>query len=276
MDFKEYIASGIIEGYVLGSLSDQERREVECMSAIYPELKDHLNQIQESFEAFAQASAIEPPKELRQTILKKISTLVQEENEQGVTGKKETKIVQLNPKKESNLLIWKWSVAASLILLLGTTILYINDKKTQQLNLASLTEKNKIELKRANLLQSDLEEKEKIEQFMLASSTIPIQLSGTPKSPTSKVRVFYNSQQNEALLSMDVLPKVDKDKQYQLWAIVDGLPHDLGVFDLPENKSLGSIIPVEMTKIQAFAITLEKKGGSASPNLEQLYVIGNI
>jgi anti-sigma-K factor RskA len=36
------------------------------------------------------------------------------------------------------------------------------------------------------------------------------------------------------------------------------------------------MLPVEMDNIQAFAITLEKKGGSPTPNLDQLYVIGNL
>ena len=38
MNIPEYIDSGILESYALGSVSDQERREVECLSAIYPEV----------------------------------------------------------------------------------------------------------------------------------------------------------------------------------------------------------------------------------------------
>lgn len=49
----------------------------------------------------------------------------------------------------------------------------------------------------------------------------------------------------------------------------------LGVFDL-ENSNLGPVIPVTQENIQAFAITLENKGGSPTPNLNQLYVIGNL
>ena len=32
MNTKEYITSGILEEYVLGVVSDQERREIECLS----------------------------------------------------------------------------------------------------------------------------------------------------------------------------------------------------------------------------------------------------
>jgi anti-sigma-K factor RskA len=71
------------------------------------------------------------------------------------------------------------------------------------------------------------------------------------------------------------LPQPSSDLQYQLWAIVDGNPVDLGVFDILNEKELVTK-DLDLKKIQAFAVTLEKKGGSPSPNLEKLYVIGNV
>jgi hypothetical protein len=56
------------------------------------------------------------------------------------------------------------------------------------------------------------------------------------------------------------LPVAPEGKQYQLWAIVDGKPVDAGLLDNPETfekmKSLGNA--------QAFAISLEAKGGSTT------------
>ena len=71
------------------------------------------------------------------------------------------------------------------------------------------------------------------------------------------------------------MPKNDEEHQYQLWALVDGKPVDLGVFDaedgvigLKDMKSIGTL--------QTFAVTLEPRGGSINPTLEKLMVIGNI
>ena len=50
MNVPEYIASGILESYVTGAVSDQERREVECMSAIYPEIRQELDELASSLE----------------------------------------------------------------------------------------------------------------------------------------------------------------------------------------------------------------------------------
>jgi anti-sigma-K factor RskA len=62
------------------------------------------------------------------------------------------------------------------------------------------------------------------------------------------------------------LPDPPTDKQYQLWALLDGKPVDAGTF----NVNSDSIQLQEVRNIanaQAFAITLEHKGGVRSPTL---------
>ena len=49
----------------------------------------------------------------------------------------------------------------------------------------------------------------------------------------------------------------------------------MGMIDLDfENKILAMKVP--KGNIAAFAITLEKQGGSPTPTLEEMYVIGNV
>jgi anti-sigma-K factor RskA len=69
------------------------------------------------------------------------------------------------------------------------------------------------------------------------------------------------------------LPVPANDKQYQLWAIFNGKPVDLGVFDIKKERLL---IQARNTQgAEAFAITMEKKGGSPSPE-GTMYVMGKI
>ena len=70
------------------------------------------------------------------------------------------------------------------------------------------------------------------------------------------------------------MPKAPEGKEYQLWAIVDGKPVDLGMYD--ENNSQKLQAMKTISKPQAFAITLENKGGSPTPTMEQMYVLGNV
>ena len=69
MDIKEYISSGIIENYVLGNVSPQEKQEVECMSHIYPEIKTELEQLQTAIENIAFTLEKNPPAHLKSKIL---------------------------------------------------------------------------------------------------------------------------------------------------------------------------------------------------------------
>ena len=71
------------------------------------------------------------------------------------------------------------------------------------------------------------------------------------------------------------MPVTDAEHQYQLWALVDGVPVDLGVFDA-EGNGIGFKDMKSIGKAQAFAVTLEPKGGSKNPTLDQMVVMGAI
>jgi hypothetical protein len=55
MDISNYIASGVLELYVNGLLSEPEKREVEALAAQYPEIKQEIFHIEEALEAYAMA-----------------------------------------------------------------------------------------------------------------------------------------------------------------------------------------------------------------------------
>ena len=76
------------------------------------------------------------------------------------------------------------------------------------------------------------------------------------------------------MLISDDLPSPVSGKQYQLWAIADGKPVDLGVLD--KTSKMTTPKAISLAKIQAFAITLEKDGGSPVPTMDQMYVVGSI
>lgn len=72
MNLKEYIASGIIESYVMGLASESERTEFEQMCAQYPELVAERRKFEESLEAYASEQAVRPPEEVKAKVLKAI------------------------------------------------------------------------------------------------------------------------------------------------------------------------------------------------------------
>ena len=97
-----------------------------------------------------------------------------------------------------------------------------------------------------------------------------IRLIQVPGKPAAEVELLWNTRTSE-VYAMDLsLPQAPSDKQYQLWAIVDGKPVDAGM--LTDTKMQAQKMKA-FTKADAFAITLEQKGGSPTPTLEAMYVM---
>ena len=69
MNVTEYIASGILESYVMGAVSDQERREVECLSSIYPDVRQELDHLSVALEQYTQLYSVEPPASVKAKLL---------------------------------------------------------------------------------------------------------------------------------------------------------------------------------------------------------------
>ena len=282
MDIKEYISSGILEQYVLNATSEQERQEVECMSHIYPEIKTALSELQTTIENYVQTQAIEPPKELKAKILGAVSEESQNkiEREGEVVSMKATAAAE---KSGGN--FGKFGVAASVLLLVGMTVLFfvLNNKvETLQTAVDTRTERELILDNQIADLKNELDSaaiqranNESLLAELSSSATQKINLSGTDLSPESKVNVFWNQDSKNVYMSVEELPQAPTDKQYQLWAIVDGAPTDMGLVSLDGNDSI-TLMPYLVEDAQAFAITLENAGGSTVPTLTDLYVIGNV
>ncbi|MEO6869890.1 MAG: cupin domain-containing protein, partial [Ginsengibacter sp.] len=60
MTSKEFIESGILENYAMGTASHSEQEEVEMMTAANPDIRQELNSISDALEKYALAHAINP------------------------------------------------------------------------------------------------------------------------------------------------------------------------------------------------------------------------
>ena len=85
-----------------------------------------------------------------------------------------------------------------------------------------------------------------------------------------RVKTSLYNDTKQAYIDILDLPIPDEGKQYQLWALVGGKPVDAGVFELVSGIQRVKDIP----EADAWAVTLEPKGGSISPTLELMYLLG--
>jgi anti-sigma-K factor RskA len=100
-----------------------------------------------------------------------------------------------------------------------------------------------------------------------------IKMPGVPGKEGHMATVFWQTRTKDVYVMPNKLPAPAEDRQYQLWAMVKGKPVDAGMLD-PDCISVCKM--KNIPEAEAFAITLEKKGGSPTPNMEQLFVMGKI
>jgi len=266
VDIEKYISSGILESYVLGVATREEAQEVEAMAAQHPQVKKEIEEIRKVLEGYSEAHSKTPPAHLKNKILGAIDEL--EENENKGSGR----VIEMDTRKSGTS---RWLAAASIALLIlsgALNVFQYNKLNEANTKIAALESEKSVLADEFNTLKANYTQKENDLAILSNPNNKTVLMKGVEKQPDALASVYWNSQTKETFLAVNSLPVPPPDKQYQLWAIVDGKPVDMGVFDVTD--SLQKMKPIEGA--QAFAVTLEKKGGSPTPTLEEMYVVGNI
>jgi len=259
LNIQAYIESGIIETYVLGLASPSESAEFEQLCAQYPELVAARRRFEEGLEKHASTHAVQPPVGVKVKILEAIAlnppkiVTMQNENKKGSSG-------------FTSLL-----AAACVLLVVGLVWMVYQSRETKAQN-AELQRTNVALNERLNSTDSVLKQIIAETSVVKDPNNIVVNMVGTKAAPQSSANVYWDSTSTNVYLVVKNMPVLPNDQQYQLWALIDGKPKDLGVFDATKNKM---ILKMKNTqKAQAFAITIEKQGGSPSPTLQKMQSMG--
>lgn len=274
VDIKEYIASGILESVALGFASEQEMQEVKCLSQIYPEIAEEYRAIQLSLEKAAFESAVAPNPAAKEQLMTLIAQIPQEQKSApSETGKVVSMVPQTNSATP-----WKWMAAASVILLFGIGALWINSmNRSNDLSgqVAKLESKEDQNEQIISAMQVEKDRLESMRQLIGRHDMQKVLLMGTPKDPKACIHFMWSKEKNQGMMMAECITETSQNMQYQLWAIVDNKPVSLGLFDHDELMNATDPFDVTMDDVAAFAITIEKRGGVASPTMENMVVIGN-
>jgi anti-sigma-K factor RskA len=270
-DVKAYIESGILELYVLGDVSPEEKLHVEEMVQKHPAIKAELEEMEKALEAYAKANAVEPSENQRNKILNSLVTnLGDDATFRSKKDATEDNIITLPRSTPTGFYKYAFAASAALLLVsLGT--LYNVYNKLQQSNqqLVVMASQNEHFSKTVNLMNDQL--------GVYRDTTYKLlRLKGTKNLPSGSMTVAWSPAKKKVMIDMDnlKLPENDKAHQYQLWALVNGKPVDLGVFDKSnaDTSDMKQMKPVELAG--AFAVTLEPRGGSVNPTMSEMMVIG--
>lgn len=263
MELKEIISSGLLELHVLGLASGDENAQVLRWAAEFPEVQEEINEIRQAMENYALAHALPPDPSVKQKVLEQIKP--GREESKGYPDLPAAAKIRVMPAH------FRWLVAAGLILLMASVItgfVFYNKYRSVSADL-QLVQNELDKQKEANAgMSQDM-------HVVTDKNTQPVVLKGTPHAPDAVAKIFWVRNTGDVYVDPTHLPPPAAGRQYQLWAIVDGKPVDAGmistkkgVYTIQKMKSFG--------RAEAFAITLEKEGGSPTPTMDEMYVISKI
>ncbi len=260
MNIKDYIQSGVVECCVLGLATEAESREFEILCDQHPEIAQARKSFELALENQLARETIEPPAHLKAEILQSITV-------PGTNGTQGKEMHYLSPVRHLN--IWKYITAACLLLVAGMSYWA-----------------NSVNTKFQDMLRANVEVANQFDHASHAESVKA--LKSIVQKPSIKwttmvepaneghcmAHVYWDTLSKNTFLLLGNIPKSVADKQFQLWAMLDNQPVNLGIFDIRKE---GQLIKMKnISKAKDFTITIEPKGGSDAPNVKATYAVGQL
>lgn len=256
MDIKEYIASGIIEAYVMGLCTSEEELEIETLRRQHPELNDAIARYEEEIEKNMREHVTLPPPRTDEKILKVLDSL-------GMPAIPNITASDATGKNKYN---WLRIAAAAAIILfvVSAAFNYLLYRKTKEQALA---------LKETPKITPGLPPRDY--SIMNSPSITPVAMYGVGTHAICRCTMFWDKKTGKVYVMIHHLVPSTSSRDYQLWAMVNGKPVSVGIM---QDEIRGRFI--EMDNVPgnaiAFIVTLEKAGGSDAPTLPETYLKGNI
>jgi anti-sigma-K factor RskA len=243
-----FLNSDLLENYLLGITNMEETLQVERYIALYPEVRDTYNELQENLEVFAKMHAIKAPEGLKAKIL---HTIKKQDS-----GRRK---------------IRHFAIAASFIAFLFAGASYFFWNQNQ-----SLMEENTIVNNKIMNLEADM--KQQLEdvrnQFIVLNNpqTRKYLVNGNIKARELKAVAYINPVKKLSYINVRNLPNLPENQCYQMWAEVNGNMVNLGIIDKADGKDMLRALPYAEDAVSY--ITIEPKGGNNTPTVQN--IVANI
>ncbi len=245
---KIFLDSDLLEKYLLDATTPEENFQVERYIAMYPEVREAYDELQENLEVYAKLHAITPPEGLKETILKRVKA----QN----SGRKR---------------FIKYAIAASFTAFLFAGASYFFWSQNQSLQEENIMVNNKIKS-----LEEDMREQlmDVRNQFIVLNNpqTKKITVKGNKKAAELKAVTYVNPVKKLSYINVSKLPNLPEDQCYQMWAEVNGEMVNLGI--IKEATSQEKLLALPYSKNAMGYITIEPVGGNSTPTVKN--IVANI
>jgi anti-sigma-K factor RskA len=264
---QEIRVSGLLELYAIGALSEDEKIIVEETIEEYPQLKEDLIEISLTLESYARIHKIDPPEGIKNNILEEAA----QHSGPIIPAKHRKTATQTNKShnKSDNSFLEKipvWPIAASLFFLSTLGLWYQSWSKNNKHSAELVAFEEKIQACEDQKL--GVENQLMVLNAITSSDNQIVAIAATKNYPTASLLIHNNNSSKKNYLQLSALPALSDNQSFQLWSLkADQDPIPLDVFDGTGDR----IIEVQhINGTETYAITIEPKGGSKIPTLENL------
>jgi anti-sigma-K factor RskA len=261
MEANEYIESGQLELFVYGVLPENEMIEVAEAIEKNPILKEEVEQIEKT--ALHLARAVSPGSKPENFV-----NIYQ--------GLKEQKQVVSISGKQNWSAITAWAAVA--VLVFGIFWMFQQQTSLSEDLEQAQIEKQEIENRLLDA-KDDLDGQAQILAFIRNNTIDVIDLPPNEAVTNSAyAKVFYAADSQKAYLDLQGLPDPPEGMVYQAWSLLMNplTPSSIGVIDDFASSESKLFELNNIPTSEAFGITLEPAGGSETPTLSNLYVLGTV
>ncbi len=223
----------LIAGYVLGDLSSMEAENFQQLLAVYPEIADEVNRLQEVLAAIPYGLAdSEPSPNLKLAILE--------------SALHPTPQPTATKKYSSHLRIWGGIVAL-------VTIALGIDNYTVRHRLAAV--------------QATVLKQRDVIAMLQQPNTQLVSLKGMDNFSTASGNLLMTAGQTEAVLLLQNLPPLPQGQSYQLWSVINEEKVALEKFNSNQQERVFIKIPLSAAKnLNQLMITIEFSSSPSTPN----------
>ena len=269
-DHNRYI--GLCLPYAFGKLNPRNRHFFE--NHLKTGCKDCNAELAEIYEAMSLLPLSLPPKEAPSRLRSKVMNAVHTGRSQSLGDTRTAPHVgprTLATTQPSASRPWfGYAVAFASLVIVVALGLYTN----------SLINRLDSQEQRIIALTNEVQAKEELLKVLQAPRLDMVMMNGLEPSPAGYGKIIWDPAKKVAIFQVANLPLAPTDKDYQLWIIKNKIPIPAGVFSVTDEKEKENFFKVlsldvtDKSEIDAFAVTLEPKGGLPQPS-GAMYLIGN-
>ncbi len=231
--------------YALGALSRDEQADFEAHLATCATCRAEVQALRDVAGLLAHAAPdAAPPPELRERILREAR--------------------RRRPRGTRRVPVAPWlAAAACLVLALATGYGYLRERRAREQAIRALA-----------AAQDTVAARDSLVAMLLSPDVGTAALAGAGRPPSA--RLFWSPSRHRVVMAVFDLPPAPAGRTYQLWAIAQGKPVSLGIFNTaPDGRLTAAMVVPPNLSFEVTAVTEEPAGGSPQPT-QQPFLTGKV